>query len=66
MKVASLVGEIRKSVGAEAQMLVLTPEDLERLRREDPAFYHSLVFRIVCHVGGTDWVSSTNALRRAC
>jgi predicted nucleotidyltransferase len=44
MKVASLVGEIRKSVGAEVQMLVLTPEDLERLRREDPAFYHSLVF----------------------
>jgi DNA-binding transcriptional ArsR family regulator len=44
MRIASLVGEIRKKVGADVQMLVLTPEDVKRMKSEDPAFYFSLVF----------------------
>jgi predicted nucleotidyltransferase len=52
-KIASLVGEIRKSVGANVQVLVLTSEDIKRLKNEDPTFYYSLVFGSIQLCGET-------------
>lgn len=44
MKIASLVGEIRRKISTSVQLLVLTPERIKRLKKEDPIFYYSLVF----------------------
>jgi len=44
VRVASLLADLRKSVGSNVQILVLTPERLARLRKEDPIFYFSLVY----------------------
>ncbi len=43
-KVATVSNEIRKLLGRNVQILVLTPERIERLKKEDPIFYYSLVF----------------------
>lgn len=53
IKVASVVGEIRKSVGRNVQMLVLTPDNVERLKKEDPIFYYSLAFGSIMICGET-------------
>lgn len=53
VKIASLVGEIRKSVGTNVQMLVLTPDNVERLKKEDPTFYYSLAFGSIVLCGET-------------
>lgn len=44
MKVARISNEIRRVLGRNVQILVLTPERIERLKKEDPIFYYSLVF----------------------
>jgi len=44
MKVARISSEIRRVLGRNVQILVLTPERIERLKKEDPIFYYSLVF----------------------
>ncbi|MEM5812055.1 MAG: nucleotidyltransferase domain-containing protein [Candidatus Aenigmatarchaeota archaeon] len=44
IKVARVSNEIRKELGRNVQILVLTPERIERLKTEDPIFYYSLVF----------------------
>jgi len=43
MKIASLSGKIRRVVG-NVQILVLTKEKIEMLKKDDPIFYYSLVF----------------------
>ncbi len=53
IKIASLVGEIRKSVGKNVQMLVLTPDNIKRLKKEDPIFYYSLAFGSIVICGET-------------
>jgi len=53
VKIASLVGEIRESVGANVQMLVLTPDNIKRLKKEDPTFYYSLAFGSIVICGET-------------
>ena len=53
IKIASLVSEIRKSVETNVQMLVLTPDDVERLKKEDPTFYYSLAFGSIVICGET-------------
>lgn len=53
MKIASLTGELRKLGGVDVQMLVLTPDKLQRLREENPTFYHSLVFGSIVVCGET-------------
>jgi len=44
VRVASISVDLRKTVGSNVQILVLTPERLARLRKEDPLFYFSLVY----------------------
>jgi predicted nucleotidyltransferase len=44
MKVATVSNDIRRILGRSVQILVLTPERIDRLKREDPIFYYSLVF----------------------
>ena len=44
IKIATISNEIRKALGRDVQILVLTPERIERLKKEDPIFYYSLVF----------------------
>ncbi|MGC8850164.1 MAG: nucleotidyltransferase domain-containing protein, partial [Candidatus Bathyarchaeia archaeon] len=44
MKVAAISSEIRRALGRNVQILVLTPKRIERLREGDPIFYYSLVF----------------------
>lgn len=44
IKVATVSNEIRKNLERNVQILVLTPERIERLKKEDPIFYYSLVF----------------------
>lgn len=44
IKVATVSNEIRRALGRNVQMLVLTPERIERLKKEDPIFYYSLAF----------------------
>lgn len=53
MRIASLVGEIRKIVGRNVQMLVLTPDNVKRLKGEDPVFYYSLAFGSIVICGET-------------
>ena len=43
MQVASISGELRKALERRVQILVLTPERIQRLKDSDPAFYYSLV-----------------------
>ena len=43
MQVASISGELRKTITRMVQILVLTPERVQRLKSNDPAFYDSLV-----------------------
>ena len=42
MEVARVEGEISRDVGRRANILVLTDERLERIRKEDPIFYCEL------------------------
>ncbi len=42
-KVAKFTAKIRNTMGM-VKMLVLTPEKIKLLKKEDPIFYHSLVF----------------------
>ncbi len=44
IKIATISAEIRKILRVNVQILVLTPERLERLKKDDPVFYYSLVF----------------------
>jgi len=44
MKVASILNKIRRVIGKNVQILVLTKERIEKLKKEDPIFYYSLVF----------------------
>ncbi len=44
IKIAALSNEIRKLLGRNIQILVLTPERIERLKKDDAPFYYSLVF----------------------
>lgn len=44
MKIAAVSNEIRKTLERNVQILVLTPERIERLKRGDPIFYYSLTF----------------------
>lgn len=44
LKVARVSAEIRSLLKKNVEILVLTPERLERLRVNDPPFYYSLVF----------------------
>jgi len=44
MKVASIANDIRKALGRNVQILVLSQDRIERLKNEDPTFYYSLVF----------------------
>ena len=43
-KVAAVSSDVRKILGRNVQILVLTPERIDRLKKEDPIFYYSLVF----------------------
>jgi predicted nucleotidyltransferase len=43
-KVAAVSNDIRRTLGRNVQMSVLTPERIGRLKKEDPIFYYSLVF----------------------
>jgi predicted nucleotidyltransferase len=43
-KVAALSNDVRKILGRNVQILILTPERIDRLKKEDPVFYYSLVF----------------------
>lgn len=44
IKIAAISNEIRKTLKRNVQILILTPERIERLKKEDPIFYYSLVF----------------------
>jgi len=44
VRIASISVDLRNTVGSNVQILVLTPERLARLRKEDPIFYFSLVY----------------------
>lgn len=52
-KIAPLVGEIRKKLGANVQMLVLTPDNIKKMKKEDPIFYYSLAFGSIVICGET-------------
>ncbi len=41
---AKITGEIRELLGADAQILVLSKERLEHLKKDNVVFYHSLLF----------------------
>lgn len=43
-KIATLSNDIRRILGRNVQILVLTPERIDRLKKDDPIFYYSLVF----------------------
>jgi predicted nucleotidyltransferase len=43
-KIAIVSNDIRKALGRSIQILVLTPERIDRLKKEDPIFYYSLAF----------------------
>ncbi len=43
-KIAVLSSKMRKALRRNIQLLVLTPERIGRLKRDDPIFYYSLVF----------------------
>jgi predicted nucleotidyltransferase len=42
-ELARLQRDLSLQAGSEVNLLVLTPEKLERLKRDDPPFYNSLV-----------------------
>jgi predicted nucleotidyltransferase len=44
IKIATISNDIRKVLGKNVQILVLTPERIKKLKKEDPIFYYSLVF----------------------
>jgi len=44
IKVATVSNEIRKILRKNVQILILTPERIERLKNSDQIFYYSLVF----------------------
>jgi predicted nucleotidyltransferase len=46
-ELARLQKNLSLQVDSEVNLLVLTPEKLERLKREDPPFYNSLVYNSV-------------------
>jgi len=43
-KVAAVSNDVRKILGRNVQILILTPERIDRLKKEDPIFYYSLIF----------------------
>jgi len=43
-KVATVSNDVRKILGKNVQILILTPERIDRLKKEDPIFYYSLIF----------------------
>jgi predicted nucleotidyltransferase len=43
-RIAAVANDMRKVLGRSVQILVLTPERVNRLKREDPIFYYSLVY----------------------
>ncbi len=53
MKIASISAYIRKTLGRNVQILVLTPERIGRLKKEDPIFYFSLVYGSILICGET-------------
>lgn len=50
-ELARLQRDLGRQVGAEVNLLVLTPEKLERLKQEDPPFYDSLRMNSVTLAG---------------
>jgi predicted nucleotidyltransferase len=52
-ELARLQRELSQQTGVEANLLVLTPEKLERLKRDDSPFYNSLVMNSVTLEGET-------------
>ncbi len=46
-ELAMLQKDLSLQAGVEVNLMVLTPEKLERLKREDPPFYNSLVMNSV-------------------
>ena len=44
---ARLQRDLSVQTGSEVNLLMLTPEKLDRIRREDPPFYSSLFFNSV-------------------
>ncbi|MEW6069249.1 MAG: nucleotidyltransferase domain-containing protein [Candidatus Thermoplasmatota archaeon] len=53
LKIATISTELRKKLGKNVQILVLTPERIKRLKKEDPIFYYSLVFGSIKIYGET-------------
>jgi len=52
-KIATLSNDMRKILDRNVQILVLTPERIDRLKREDPIFYYSLIFGSIILYGET-------------
>lgn len=52
LEVASVEKSISIELGKQVHLLILTPEKIERLRKEDPVFYCELVNSIVIWGGG--------------
>jgi len=48
---ARLQKDLSQQTDSEVNLLVLTPEKLERLKREDPPFYNSLVLNSITLIG---------------
>jgi predicted nucleotidyltransferase len=51
IELAKLQRNLSLQAGAEVNLLVLTPEKLEKIKREDPPFFNSLVLSSVTLVG---------------
>lgn len=49
-RVAETAANLRKSIG-KVKILILHPTRIERLKKEDPIFYHSLVFGSIILLG---------------
>jgi len=49
--IAKLSGKMSRSIGHNFQILILYPERLERLKKEDPIFYYSLVYNSIVLCG---------------
>jgi len=54
-KLASLTSELTRSI-KNSKPLFLTTRKIERVRKDDPLFYHSLVFGSVILYGGEDGI----------
>ena len=52
-RVASVSNDIRKVLGRNVQILVLSMERIDRLKKEDPIFYYSLIFGSIILFGET-------------